>query len=66
LQFYPLAWSIALLLFLVVGLNPWEERGMGRGVLKVMEGEDVIYSVAAEVASGDEITQYGWRNSLGD
>jgi len=47
-------------------LNPWEERGVGRGVLKVMEGEDVIYSVVVEVASGDEIPRYGWRNSLGD
>jgi hypothetical protein len=38
-RFSLLAWSIALLLFLIVGLNPWEERGVGHGVLKVMEGE---------------------------
>jgi hypothetical protein len=31
LRFSPLAWSIALLLFLVVGFNPWEERDEGCG-----------------------------------
>jgi hypothetical protein len=39
LRFSPLAGSIALLLFCVVGFNPCGERGVGRGVLKVMEGE---------------------------
>ena len=32
MQISPFAWPIFLLLFLIVRLNPWEERGMERGV----------------------------------
>jgi hypothetical protein len=39
LQFSPLVWSIALLLFLIVGLNLCEKCSVGHGVLKVMDGE---------------------------